>query len=165
MSRMRQIRKEAPALLEATKAALRYLRAQDAHSDSSAEAERQKIMEVLVDAIDLADPALFDESLTSVKLVMGPPTWEFLEDKLRELGKCGEFDAELYEMAKRGVRATKQRIYLTLPINHRYLRRLQFILRHMKSAEFEKPFGRIAKQIEEEGLSKNPMEILAQQGL
>lgn len=122
-------------------------------------------MAVLRKAIDAAEPARFDESETSVRLVMTRATWRVLNGILEERSARNKDDQLVYEAVQEGLRETKQRVYITLAINPRVLRRMAFILRHTSTTDQEKPFKRMAEQIEKEGLTKNPMEILAKMGL
>lgn len=165
MSRMRTIRDNAPALLTATKEALRHFLRQEPHELDSDESRRQEIMAHLREAIETAEPPSFDESSSSVRLTMTTPTYKFLHETLRARARSNRDDRLVLEAILEGVRATKQRVYVTLGINPRVLRRLVFVLKHTASAKQDKPFKRMAKQIEEDGLTKNPMEILARQGL
>jgi hypothetical protein len=165
MSRMRTIRANAPALLCATKEALKHLLRQEPHELKSEEQQRQAVMSSLRDAIDAAEPSQFDEISSSVRLTMTAATWGFLHKTLKDRARSNRDDKLVLEAALEGLRETKQRIYLTLGINHRVLRRLAFVLKHTASPKQDKPFKRMAEQIEKDGLTKNPMEILAHQGL
>jgi len=165
MSRMRTLRKQAPVLLEATKEALRYLLRQDPHTLESEEKKRQDLMAVLKQAIDAAEPPVFDERETSMRLVMTPASWRALDKILTERADRNRDDKMVYDAVHEGLKESKQRIYVTLPINHVVLRRLKFILSHTSTSDQEKSFKRMAAEIEKDGLSKNPMEILAQMGL
>ena len=165
MSRMRQIRKEAPALLEATKVAMRYLLRQDPHPLASEEQKRLDVMAVLKKAIDAAEPPTFDERDTQIRLVMTPKTWEVLNKILVERAERNKDDKLVLEAVLEGIRETKQRVYATLAINPVVLRRLHFVLNHTATSDTDKPFKRMAAEIERDGLSKNPMEILAKMGL
>lgn len=165
MSRMRTIRDNAPALLTATKEALKHLLRQEPHDLDSDESCRQKVMAHLREAIETAEPSSFDESSSSVRLTMTTPTYKFLHKILHARARSNQDDKLVLEAVLEGMRETKQRVYVTLGINPRVLRRLAFVLKHTASAKQDKPFKRMAKQIEEDGLTKNPMEILAQQSL
>ena len=157
---MQQIRFYAPELLVATKAALRYLRGVDNPSEASL-----KVMATLRTAIDAADPPRFDESLSSIKLVMTRPSAASLLATLELNAQGSESDKHVFEEVKNGMRFTKQRVYLTLGIEHVVLRRLRYVLEHTNAPNQNKVFERLAKQIAKEGLAKNPMEILGQMGL
>lgn len=165
MGRKLQIRKNAILLLDACKESLRYLRRQDPHPIEDEENQRQKLMALLGGAIEKAEPDSFDERDTSIRLVMTPKTWGVLERILVERSSRNSDDRLVYESVLEGYRETKQRIYLTLGINPVVLRRLQFILSHTSTVDQKKPFRRMAREIKEKGLSKNPMEILAEMGL
>ena len=165
MSRMRTIRENAPALLGATKVALKHLLRQETCELASDEAQRQGVMARLRAAIDAAEPSSFDESSSSVRLTMTAATYKFLLRALKDRARSNRDDKLVLEAVLEGVRETKQRIYVTLGINHRVLRRLAFVLKHTASPKQDKPFKRMAEQIEKDGLTKNPMEILAHQGL
>lgn len=165
MSRMRQIRKEAPLLLEATKEAMRYLLRQDPHPLESEERKRLEVMAVLKKAIDAAEPPAFDERDTQIRLVMTPSTWATLKKILTERASRNKDDKLVLDAVLEGLRETKQRVYAALAINPVVLRRLHFILSHTSNSTTEKPFKRMAAEIERDGLSKNPMEILAKMGL
>jgi hypothetical protein len=162
---MRQIRKEAPVLLEASKEALRFLLRQDPHPLAEEEQKRKRVMAVLKKAIDAAEPPTFDERDTSIRLVMTPATWKTLSEILKERACRNKDDKLVYEAVVEGLKETKQRVYVTLAINPMVLRRLRFILKHTSTSDQEKPFKRMAEEIEKNGLTKNPMEILAQMGL
>jgi hypothetical protein len=162
---MRQVRQQAPVLLEATKEALRYLLRQDPHPLDVDEQARQKVMACLRVAIDAAEPPIFDERDTTVCLVMTPPTWKVLSGVLKGRAPLNRDNRRLFELVHESVRETKQRVYLTLGIHHETLRQLRLVLKHCQPTGWEKPFKRMAKQVEEDGLSKNPMEIIAKMGL
>jgi len=162
---MRQIRQEAPALLEATKESLRYLLRQDPHPLAVDEQARQELMVHLREAIDAAEPPTFDERDTTVRLVMTPPTWKILSGVLKGRAPLNKDNRRLFDVVHGSVRETKQRVYLTLDIHHETLRQLNRVLKHCPPSGWEKPFKRMAEQIEEEGLTKNPMEIIAKMGL
>lgn len=165
MSRMRQIRKEAPLLLEATKDALRFVRSLDAHELPEEEAKRQQVMATLAKAIEKAEPLTFDERDTSVRLVMSPACYAYLVKTLKERASREKDYCDVVTAVEENTRHTKQRVYLTLAINPVILRHLKFVLDHTKTTLFDRPFTRMSKQIKEEGLTKNPMEILAKMGL
>jgi type I site-specific restriction endonuclease len=165
MSRMKQIRQQAPVLLSATKDALRFLRSLDPHELPEEEDKRQAVMRTLAEAINTAEPPAFDERDTTVRLTMTPPSWRELSKILADRATRNKDDKMVYDAAHEGLRETKQRAYVTLAINPVILRRLHFILKHTAPANQEKSFERMAKQIEEDGLSKNPMEILAKMAL
>jgi len=163
MGQMRQIRQEALGLLEATKTALIFLRGQDPLPLASDESERQEVMAVLRAAIEKAEPHTFDESLSSIRLTMTHPSWRELLKIFDDLTSVE--DRLVRNALVEGFRETKQRVYTTLSINPRILRRLKFIFLHMAPSNQDKAFKRLADQIAEDGLSKNPMEILGQMGL
>lgn len=129
------------------------------------EVDRQETMDVLRHALDTAEPPSFDPRGIQVRLVMTPTTWKVLDEIIHERATRYEQDADVYKAVHAGLRQTKQRIYVTLGINHLILRRLRFILRQTSTQDQEEPFTRMAKQIKAEGLDKNPMEVLADQGL
>jgi len=162
---MRTIRAHAPTLLAATKEALRHLMRQDPHPLSEDEETRQEIMALLRVAIETAEPPLFDESISSVRLQMTTATWKSLHSILCKRAKSNKDDALVLGAVEEGIRETKQRIYVTLGINPRVLRRLAFVLKHTGTSKQDKPFKRLADQIEKDGLTKNPMEILARMSL
>jgi hypothetical protein len=165
MSRMRIIRANAPKLLDATKTALKHLLRQDPHPLAQEEEKRQRVMAELRMAIEAAEPPKFDEAISSIRLQMTGPTWKKLSDILQKRACQNADDRAVLEAVEEGFRETKQRVYITLALNHVILRRLCFVLEHTKSASHDKPFRRLAVQIKEEGLTKNPMEILAEMGL
>jgi len=165
MSRMRIVRQQAPVLLEAAKEALRHLLRQDPYPMAVEEEKRQAVMAVLRKAIDAADPPTFDERETSIRLVMTPATWHALDKILETRASLNKDDKLVYDAVHEEVRKTKQRIYVTLAINHLILRRLCFVLKHAPPADQDRSFKRLAEEIEKDGLTKNPMEILAQMGL
>jgi len=165
MSRMRIIRANAPELLLASKEALKHLIRQEIHPLADEEAKRQEVMRTLREAIDAAEPVHFDETCSSVRLQMTTATWDSLHHVLRASAAVNKDDKLVLDAVEEGYRYTKQRIYVTLGISPRILRRLVFTLNHKPPTAQVKPFGRLAKQIEKDGLTKNPMEILGEMGL
>ena len=165
MTRMRTIRANAPMLLDATKTALKHLLRQDPCELVEDEQERQKVMAVLRTAIEEAEPPKFDESDSSVRLQMTTATWKALHSVLRKAAQHNRDDNLVLSAVEEGLRETKQRIYVTLGISPRILRRLVFNLKHRAPTKQDKAFKRMAVQIEKDGLTKNPMEILARTAL
>jgi hypothetical protein len=156
MGKMRTLRNHAPELLEASKEALRYFLRQPPLTVASEEQERRVVMEKLRAVIEAADPP--SDKIASVMLQMTPKSYEVLRGLVAT-------DADLLFYVNEGARVTMQRVYLDLAINHGMLRKLKFALEHKPPSAQRSAFIRLAKQIEEEGLSKNPMEILAETGL
>jgi len=165
MSRMRKIRRHAPALLEAAKESLRYFLRGEPLAIAEEEAKRQKLIAHLRRVIEEAEPADFDENLSSLKLVMTHPTAKVLLAELENRAGSNHQDRLVLESVQEGLRSTKQRMYMTLTINHAVLRRLVHVLNTTSAPAQDKVFKRLAVQIEEEGLSKNPMEVLAKSAL
>jgi hypothetical protein len=165
MGTKRELRKHAPELLEASNQALQYLFRQGTLELASEEEERQRVMAVLRDAIELADPPIFDESAASIKLVMTPTSWSVLRKLLEERASLGRDDRVALDACLEGVKESKQRVYLKLSINPLVLRKLKWVLDHQAPSAQDTAFARMSEQIEKDGLSKNPMEILAEQGL
>lgn len=166
MKRSRLIRKHAPELLEVSKEAFRHLVRQDPHPTASEEEERQKLLQRLRETIDTVEPPSFDAEEHSITLMMTPKSWEVLRQILEQRASSGnETDENLLNSVQNGVKITKQRVYVSLDINPALLHQLLFILRHQAPVSQRSAFRRMAEQIEEEGLSKNPMEILGEQGI
>jgi hypothetical protein len=166
MGKAQALRKEANALLAVSKDALRFLMRMDAPKSSDALANYTKLMEDLREVIDRADPPRFDDkNLSSFRLVMTNLTADEILHQLKERAVHNEGDGDVLQAVEEGMRRTKQRVYLRLGFNPVILRRLCFVLRHTGESGKDKAFKRLAVQIEEEGLSKNPMEVIAQMGL
>ena len=165
MGRMKQIRQEAPLLLEATKKALVFVRSLDAEDMGTREPDRQAVMQILAEAINTAEPPTFDPSKTTLRLVMTHPSYRALHHLLQADAWENDEGHLVLRAVDEGFRETKQRVYVTLSINPRVLKRLHFLLTHKAPSDQKKSFGRLAEQIEEDGLGKNPMEILGSMGL
>ena len=114
-------------------------------------------MSALRKAIDLAEPP---KDIPKVSCVVTPRSYEVLTEIVAK-----EKDENLSFFLEDSARITKQRIYLDFAINHGMLRKLRFLLEHKAPHTQRDAFKRVAEQIEEEGLSLNPMEILAESGL
>ncbi len=164
MSRMKQIRQEAPLLLDACKKALIFLRGLEPFEFPITEAKRQATMQMLGDAINTAEPPLFDERLAQIRLTMTHPSWSHLAACLEKRAEVADVE-DLLRACRDGHRKTKQRVYLTLPLNPMILKKLLFVLEHMSAGRHREPFARMAAEIKEEGFARNPMEILALAGL
>jgi len=159
------LRKNAPALLEAAKAALAYFITDDPPKASHRAERREQVIESLRQTIDACDPK-FDDSLVSVELVMTPNTDKLLWGELKKRDDGSEDHEDLLKAVRKGRRETARRIYWKLPIDHDVLRRLKLILDTSSlPGTRDKPFKRFSRQIEEEGLNKNPLALLAQFGL
>lgn len=159
------MRKHAPELLHASREALRHLFRQDPCELDEDEVERQRVMAVLREAIEAADPTDFDESEVTVRLTMTHLSWLALRELLEDAAKKNDDDRLVLDACLEGHRETKQRVYVVLPINPLVLRRLKYLLEHKAPSAQAKAFGRMAKQIEEDGLSQNPMEVIARMAL
>jgi len=159
------LRKSAPKLLNATKTALAYFIATGEPENQLHARRREEVMERLREAIDAAEGDDWDASLASVELVMTPNTYVELQKTIRDRDDGSDEQGRLEEVLVRGARSTKKRVYVWLPIDHALLERFQSILRTTASKTQDKPFKRFVKQVDEDGLSRNPMEVLAQMGL
>jgi len=167
MATARTLRKEASALLAGVKSAFKFIR----DNPSGVESEREQLLIDLVALIDRADPPSNNDDLLVVTLVMTNVTATALLDLLKslspeELRDCEMNDCgEIFESVSSGLRRTKQRAYLRLDLNPPLLRSLHYVLSHKGKATQEKPFKRLAEAIMDNGLAKNPMEILGRMGL
>lgn len=154
MANVRNLRREASALLRAAKKAFRFLRDHPSGSDM----ERGALLKELKETIDRADPPSFDVDDASVLLTMTNPTADALL-------KAAADDPELVEALRDGLKCTKQRAYVRLDLNHVLLRRLHFVLQCKAPQPQASSFKRLAVEVERDGLKKNPMEILGRMGL
>lgn len=161
MSKAKTIKKEARELLRVAKLAFKFIR----DNPSGVESEREELLEDLQAVIDRADPPVFDESMTTVKTVMTHATKDTILEALEERASLSNEDAMTLEAFRKGLRETKQRVYLTLDIDFTVLRKLHYVLRHTKTAYQDKALERLAEEIEKQGFTKNPMRILGEMGL
>lgn len=161
MASVRNLRREAPALLKLTKQAFKFIR----DNPSGPDEDRNALLAELREAIDRVEPPVFDERDTSVNLTMTNPTADAIVSILGEWAKHSRDDRVVLEAVNEGLRRTKQRAYLRLDLNHVILQRLHFLLRHNGGREQEKSFKRLSQELEENGLNKNPMEIIGRMGL
>lgn len=159
------LRANAHKLLAATKSALAYFIATGAPENEMHARRRTEVMGVLREALDAAEGDEWDESLASVELVMTPNTAKELLKDVRDRDDGSDEHERLLEVLTTKVRRTKKRVYIRLPIDHPLLRCFKYILDTTANKTQKNPYQRFAKQIEKEGLSVNPMEILAQMGL
>ncbi len=166
MNRAQALRKEARALLSVSKDSLRFLMRMDPPAELDALANYKKLMLELSEVIKRADPPRFDdENVSSFRLVMTHPTADEILHQLRKRSAFNEVDESVLREVEEGMRRTKQRVYLRLGFNPVLLRRLRYVLLHFGSSGRDKAFKRLAEDIEKQGLSKNPMEVLARMGL
>ena len=137
------------SLLEASKKVLRYLIEEDADP---------AMVEMFHNAIKKAEgPA---DDLTTITLVMTPKTSTVFLEMLST-----KVDPEIVEWVQSHIRETKQRTYFRLPIDHRRLKQVHYVLKTTTTPKADKAFKRLADQIESEALSRNPLEVLAEFGL
>lgn len=160
MSKARRLQREAANLLRVAKTAYKFIR----DSEVGSEAEREKLLEELQAVIDRADPPVFDEDLTTVKLTMTNASADTLLDVLTKKATDSAEDRETFNAFKRGLRRTKQRAYCRLELDATVLRRLRYVLLHTKVPHQDAAFSRLALEIEE-GLKQNPMQILGKMAL
>jgi len=166
VNKAQALRREAKALLGSAKNALRYLIHQDPPTQPGARADYDKIVSELSVVISRADPPQSDvERHSSFRLVMTKTTCDEILSHLRAHAKVSAEDQALLQEVEEGVRVTKQRVYVQLGFNPALLRRLRFILKTTSTKKQDKAFLRLAQEITDNGLSMNPMEVLAQMGL
>lgn len=156
MANVRNLRKAASSLLDVSKRAFKFIR----DNPSGPATDREALLRALQTVIDLADPPLFDENISTVTLTMTPPTYEVLLVAL----KARPDDKDAVQAILEGAHETKQRVYVKLDLNHITLNKIHFVLRHTATKAQEKSFKRLAMDVEA-GLNKNPMEILARNAL
>lgn len=161
MATVRTLRREASALLEISKSAFKFIR----DHPSGDPKEREKLLARMRAVLDRADPPTVDDDLITIKLSMTNPTADAIIETLEKRSESFSDDAEVLEAVREGLRRTKQRAFVRLEINPKILRRLRYVLLHTNSKYQEKPFKRLAKQIEKDLLNKNPMEILGKMAL
>jgi hypothetical protein len=161
MANVRNLRREASSLLRVAKRAFKFVRQHAAGDDT----ERQSLLKELQEVIDRADPPSFDDSLSSVTLVMTNPTADALLKILEERAGKSDEDRDLFGAVTQGVRRTAQRVYVRLDVNHVVLRQLHYVLLHTGPKPQKDAFKRLAIDVEKDGLRKNPMEILGRMGL
>jgi len=162
MADVRSLRKEASSLLRLAKSAFKFIR----DNPSGPPSEREALLKELREVIDRADPPKFDEDLVTVCVQMTHRTAEAVESVLTERADLSELDRDVLEACTSGFRRTdKRRAYLRLDLDSRILRRLQYALLHTERPYQDKPFKRLAKEIEDQAAGKNPMVILGQMGL
>jgi hypothetical protein len=156
-----RLRKEARKLFEVSVAAFKFIR----DNPSGHDEEREALLQALREVIDRVDPPIVDESLISIDLPMTNYTLDVLLKVLEDRKGMSDEDGDVFEAVKSGARRTKQRAFVKLDINPAVLRRLRYVLMHTKTEYQDRPFKRLAKLIEEQGMSKNPMEVIARMGL
>jgi hypothetical protein len=166
MSKALALRKEARALLAVAKDALRFLMRQDPPTEATARESYERLMLDLGAVIERADPPSDDfVDLSSFQLVMTNPTTDSLLFHLRERAMCSDSDASVLQAFEEGIRRTKQRVYVRLSYNPALLLRLRYVLLTTTSPKRDKAYKRLAEDIKERGLTKNPMEVIAHMGL
>jgi hypothetical protein len=148
------------AILSASKVALRYLLQEDAPSAALLE-----VIEQLNSAIERAEGPEYSENISSVSLVMTHGTAAAFHEALDNRDDGSHEFKQLAAYVRDSERVTKQRVYHRLPIDHAMMRKVKMILLTTTTKHSDKAFKRLADQIEREGLSKNPLEILAELGL
>jgi len=157
----RPIRKEAVSLLRVSKAAFKFIR----DNPSGPDQERETLLEELRAVIDRADPPVFDEDLVMLVVTMTHKTADAVESVLIERADLSALDQEVLDAFIRGHARKQKRAYLRLDLDPRILRRLQYALMHSERPYQDRPFKRLAREIEEQAAAKNPMLILGQMGL
>ena len=160
MANAQTLRKSAPDLLRLTKEAFKFIR----DNPVGDEVARNELLARLRSVINEADPPVFDEKMASVQLVMTNMTADALVHAMESLTSSEE-EADILRHVYEGLRRTKQRAYLRLDLNPLVLRRVRYVLMHSSSANTDKAFKRLVEEIERNGLSKNPMEILGKMAL
>jgi hypothetical protein len=148
-------------LLRASKKTLRFL----LREDQATREEKDEIIDLLNSAIDTAEGPEFAANLATVTLVMTRGTHKALTEALVDRDDGSMEYGAFVQWVKNGVRITKQRIYTRLDIDHGHLRRLKLLLLTTRTKHSDRAFKRLADQIEREGLSKNPLAVLAELGL
>lgn len=161
MATVRSLRKEASSLLEVAKLSFKFIR----DNPGGDKSEREEVLRRMREVLDRIEPPSLDEDLITVKLSMTNPTADVILETLRERAESFDADLEVLAAVTEGLRRTKQRAFIRLDIDSRILRRLRYVLMHTRSNYQEKPFKRLAKQIEQELNDKNPMEILGKMAL
>jgi hypothetical protein len=161
MATVRSLRKGAPALLEISKLAFKFIR----DNPSGDEHERSRLLERMIQVIDKVDPPTLDEDLISIRLAMTNATANAIFETFEERASAFPEDREVLDALHAGTHRTKQRAFIRLDLDNQILRRLRYVLLHTKANYQEKPFKRLAKQIDEELKEKNPMEILGKMAL
>lgn len=152
-------------LLDAAKAALAYFIATDPPDNPLHRQRRDDVIAELRSAIDICDKK-FDDSFSTIELLMTPLTDETLREMLKDRDDGSEDHKDLLAAYTEGRRVTKRRIYVKLPISQPILRRLRFLLDSTSAGMTrDKAFKRFSDQIKKEGLDRNPLEILAHYGL
>jgi len=155
-----RLRKAAPELLEAAKAALRML-LNGAESDGKV---RTEVVQGLVAAIERADPAVLDPEIS---LVMTHASYDLLRQEVNQYAKQDRLGTTLSTLVHQNVRLTKQRVYLTLRIDRpALLRRLRTIMdRATHTRQTRRAFERMVEQLDKEALNKSPLIRLAEASL
>jgi hypothetical protein len=157
---MAEKKRNSPAarnLLAASKNALRFLLRE--------EGERDEIVASLNKAIEQVEGEDFVDDLSSVTLVMTKATQKTLMETVDRRDDGSHRFKGLVSYIEDATRFTKQRVYMKLPIDYGLMRLLKMILLTTTTQRQDAAFKRLAEQIEREGLSKNPLEVLAQVGL
>ena len=159
MANARTLRKEASSLLKEAKKAFKFIR----DNPAGPESQRQALLKSLQEVIDRADPPVFDENLTTIKLTMTNPSADAVLKALSS--RDGKEDADALDAVSLGLRRTAQRAYIRLELNPSVLRHICYVLRHTTTKQQDKVFERLANEIEEGVATRNPMEILGRMGL
>lgn len=159
MANARRLRTHGEELFRVSKEAFKLIRDNPIGRDE----DRNRLLEDLGRVIDLIDPPVSDESLTTIQLTMTNPTVDLLISIFEQ--RSGPKDQEVLRMLTTGTRRTKQRAYVKLDIDHEILRHLRYVMLHTKTQYHDTTFRRLAAEIEKGVLEKNPMEILGKMAL
>lgn len=146
----RRLHRAAPALLEASKAALRML-LDGQESDGN---RRTEIVRKLAKAIDDAEEPILDDR---IRLSMTHQTYDTLCRVVKDAKAT-----ELLKEIKAGAKKTKKRIYVTLATNPMLLRQLRTIMDRAWVKQTRRAFERMVEQIDKEVLNKSPLVRLAE---
>ena len=146
-------------LLSASKDTLSYL------IRGGTEERRDEIIALLEAAVNKAEGPEHAENISSITLVMTTGTAKAFSEALLERDDGSADFLALLDYVNTATRHTKQRVYVRLPIDHYMMRKVKLLLLTTTTKHSDKAFKRLAKQIELEGLSKNPLEVLAELGL
>lgn len=154
-----RVKAAAPELLEAAKAALGLLIA-----DSVDVHRRPAVIRKLQQAIDLAEsPSLADAA--TITFVVTDVTARVIDELLRRTDDGSPAAKALRKAVADGTRVTKQRIYIKLDADIPLLKRLKQIFQNADVRASRKALDRLVAQIDQEVLSKSPLQQLADMGL
>ena len=160
-TRNRALRRAAPELLNASKAAL-HLLIGTGPVDAD---ERKRVVSALREAVYEAEG--IDPNVGTITFTVTPVTANTMIALVESVAKgaSSASAARLHEQLVSGRRDTKQRTYLRVGADHNLLDVLKTILLESRPRSTERAFRRIAQQIEKEVLSRHPLEMLAEASL